>query len=64
MKEFLIGIGMGFVVGALMVKSNKDFSKAVDKSKQMVGEKVEQGKEFIEEKIIQPKKKNSSTKNN
>ena len=57
MKDFLIGVGAGFVIGALMVKSNKDLSKAVEKGKQMVEEKVEQGKEFVEEKIIKPKTK-------
>lgn len=62
MKDFLIGMGIGFVVGACLVKSNKDLSKAVDKSKQMVEEKVEKGKEFIEEKIIKPAKKSTSTK--
>ena len=62
MKEFLIGMGLGFVVGAVMVKSNKDLSKAVEKGKQMVEEKVEMSKDFIEENIVQPKKKSSTTK--
>ena len=62
MKEFLIGMGLGFVVGAVMVKSNKDLSKAVEKGKQMVEEKVEKGKDFIEENIVQPKKNSSTTK--
>ena len=61
MKDFLIGMGIGFVVGAVMVKSNKGLSKAVEKSKQIVEDKVEEGKDFIEEKIIQPKKKVAST---
>ena len=50
------GMGIGFAIGAVMVKSNKDFSKAVDKTKKMVEEKVESGKDFVEEKIIKPKK--------
>lgn len=62
MKEFLIGMGIGFVVGAVMVKSNRDLSKAVDKSKQIVEEKIEQGKEFVEENITKPNKKPASTK--
>ena len=33
MKDFLIGMGIGFMVGAIMVKSNKDLSKAVEKGK-------------------------------
>ena len=52
MKEFLIGMGIGFVVGAVMVKSNKELSKAVEKGKQMVEEKVE----LIEENITKSKK--------
>ena len=62
MKDFLIGMGIGFMVGAFMVKSNKDLSKAVEKGKQVVEEKVEQGKEFIEENIAQPKKKPATNK--
>lgn len=56
MKDFLVGMGIGFVVGAIMAKSNKDVSSAVEKGKKVVEEKVEEGKEFIEEKIIKPKK--------
>lgn len=62
MKDFLIGMGIGFVVGAVMVKSNKDLSKAVDKTKQTVEKKVEEGKEFIEDNIVKPKKKPSTSK--
>ena len=57
MKDFLIGMGIGFVVGAVMVKSNKELSKAVDKSRQMIDETVEKGKEFVEENISKPVKK-------
>ena len=66
MKDFLIGMGIGFVVGAAMVKSNKQLSKAVEKGKQMVEQKVEDGKEIIEEKIVKPAKKKvqSASKNN
>ena len=62
MKEFLIGMGIGFMVGAVMVKSNKDLSKAVEKGKDMVEEKIEQGKDFIEENIAKPKKKPTTAK--
>ena len=62
MKEFLIGMGIGFMVGAIMVKSNKDLSKAVEKGKDMVEEKIEQGKDFIEENVIKPKKKPTAAK--
>lgn len=61
MKDFLIGVGLGFVVGAVMAKSNKDIASAVEKGKDMVEEKIEQGKQFIEEKIIDKKKKPKST---
>jgi len=60
MKDFLIGMGIGFMVGAIMVKSNKDLSKAVDKGKQMVEEKVEVVKDAIEDKVNKTKK--STTK--
>ena len=56
MKDFLIGMGIGVMVGAVIVKYNKCFSNAVDKGKQMVEEKVEQSKDFIEENIVKPKK--------
>ena len=56
MKDFLIGLGIGFAVGAVMVKSNKDLSKAVDKTKKVVEEKVDLGKNFIEDNIVKPKK--------
>ena len=45
MKDFLIGAGLGFVMGAILAKSNKDLSNAVEKGKKMVEQKVEQGKE-------------------
>lgn len=62
MKDFLIGMGIGFMIGAVMVKSNKDLSKAVEKGKQAVEQKVEQGKEFIEDNITKPKKQASTKK--
>lgn len=62
MKEFLIGAGIGFVLGAVMAKSNRDLANAVEKGKKMVEEKVEQGKEFVEEKIVKPTKKASNSK--
>ncbi len=62
MKDFLIGAGIGFVMGAILAKSNKDLSNAVEKGKKMVEEKVEKGKEFVEENIIKPAKKASNSK--
>ena len=60
MKDFLIGMGIGFMVGAVMVKSNKDLSKAVEKGKKAVEEKVEMGKDFIEDNINKTKNKVTS----
>ena len=54
MKELLIGMGLGFMIGAIMVRSNKDFAEKVDQG-------VEKGKEIIsdikDEMKSQPKKK-------
>ena len=62
MKDFLIGAGIGFVMGAMLAKSNKDLSSAVEKGKKVVEEKMEQGKDFVEENIIKPVKKASNGK--
>lgn len=62
MKDFLIGMGLGFMVGAIMVKSNKDLSKAVDKSKKAVEEKIEMSKDFIEENMPKTKKSPTTSK--
>ena len=55
MKELLIGMGIGFVVGSIMVKTNKSYAEAVGKG-------VEKGKEIIEdikdEMQSQPKERN------
>lgn len=40
MKELLIGMGIGFMVGAIAVKSNKCFAEKVEMG-------VEKGKEII-----------------
>lgn len=42
MKELLIGMGIGFVVGAVTCKANKPFAEAVDKG-------VEKSKEIVED---------------
>ena len=57
MKDFLIGLGLGFAVGAIMVKSNKDVAKVAEKSKQMVEDSISKGKELIENNIVKPTKK-------
>lgn len=40
MKELLLGMGLGFIVGAVMTRSNKCFAEKVDQG-------VEKGKEII-----------------
>ena len=40
MKELLIGMGLGFIVGAVMSKTNKTFADKVDQG-------MEKGKEII-----------------
>lgn len=57
MKDFLIGMGIGFTVGAFMVKCNKPLSQAVDKGKKMIEDTIEQGKDMVEDKIESAKKK-------
>lgn len=42
MKELLIGMGLGFVVGAIAVKTNKCLADKVEQG-------VEKGKEIIED---------------
>ncbi len=61
MKELLIGMGIGFVVGAITCKTNKPLADTVEKG-------VEKGKEIIEdikdEIETQAKKSKKQTKNN
>ena len=42
MKELLIGMGLGFMAGAIMVKTNKCFAEKVEQG-------VEKGKEIFED---------------
>lgn len=42
MKELLIGMGLGFMVGAIVCKTNKPFAEAVEKG-------VEKSKEICED---------------
>ena len=52
MKELLIGMGIGFVVGSIVTKTNKCYSNAVETC-------VDKGKEIIEDikDEVQPKQK-------
>lgn len=51
MKELLIGMGLGFVVGAIAVKTNKCLADKVEMG-------VEKGKEIIEDISSEVKSKN------
>ncbi|MBQ8430651.1 MAG: hypothetical protein IJX26_01740 [Clostridia bacterium] len=51
MKDFLIGAGLGFMIGAVMCKTCKPLSEMVQKGKKLVQEKIEEGKEAVQEKI-------------
>ena len=42
MKELLIGMGMGFIVGTIVCKTCKPFSNAMGKG-------IEKGKEIVED---------------
>ncbi len=42
MKELLIGMGLGFIVGSIAVKTNKNYAEKVEMG-------VEKGKEIIED---------------
>lgn len=42
MKDFLIGMGIGFAVGAILAKSNKTVGDTIDKGKKMIEEKAEE----------------------
>ena len=56
MKELLIGMGIGFIVGSIVTKTNKCYANAVENC-------VDKGKEIIEdikdEVQQKPKEKNS-----
>lgn len=62
MKDFLIGMGIGFAVGAVMCKTCKPLSDVVQKGKKLVQEKIEEGKEAIVEKAQEEKQANKKTK--
>lgn len=55
MKELLIGMGLGFIVGAITVKANKPFGDTVEKG-------VEKGKEIIEDIADEIKSQNKDKK--
>ena len=55
MKELLIGMGIGFVVGAITCKTCKPFSNAVEKGVEKSKEIVEDIKDEIQEKASKKK---------
>jgi len=59
MKELLIGMGIGFMIGAITCKTCKPFSNAMEKG-------VEKGREIVEDikdEIQQANKKKENTNN-
>lgn len=62
MKDFLIGLGIGFAIGAVMCKTCKPVAEAVQKGKKIVEAKIEEGKEVVEELKSQNSQKVSKTK--
>ena len=62
MKDFLIGLGIGFAIGAVMCKTCKPVAEAVQKGKKIVEAKIEEGKEVVEELKSQNSQKASKTK--
>lgn len=55
MKELLIGMGLGFIAGAIAVKTNKSFAEKVEMG-------VEKSKEIIEDIKDEVKTQTSKTK--
>ena len=62
MKDFLIGLGIGFAIGAVMCKTCKPVAEAVQKGKKIVEAKIEEGNEVVEELKSQNSQKASKTK--
>jgi len=62
MKYFLIGVGIGFAIGAVMCKTCKPVAEAVEKGKKLVEAKIEEGKEAVEELKTQNSQKTSKPK--
>ena len=56
MKDLLIGMGIGFVIGAVMCKTNKSMANCVEKT-------VEKGKEIISDISDEVKTQTNKAKN-
>ena len=57
MKEFLVGMGMGFIVGAIVCKTCKPFSNTIEKG-------VEKGKEIVEDIKVEIQSQSKKKENN
>lgn len=64
MKDFLIGVGIGFAVGAILCKTCKPVANMAQKAKDMVQEKIEEGKEVALEKAKEAKQTVKKQANN
>lgn len=56
MKELLIGMGLGFIVGAVMTKTNKCFAEKVEQGMEKGKEIVTDIKDEVKSQMNKPKK--------
>lgn len=56
MKELLVGMGLGFVVGAVMAKTNKTFAEKVEQGMEKGKEIVTDIKDEVKTQMNKPKK--------
>lgn len=56
MKELLLGMGLGFIAGAIMVKSNKCFADKVEQGMEKGKEIVGDVKDEVKSQMNKPKK--------
>ena len=62
MKELLIGMGLGFIIGSVLVKTNKCYSNTVEKGVEKGKEIIEDIKDEVQQKAKQEKKGKSDKK--
>ena len=56
MKELLLGMGLGFIVGAITVKNNKCLAEKVEKGVEKSKEIIEDIKDEVKSQTNKPKK--------